>query len=58
MASSKRSGKKGKTKSSAASSDDDEDSMPIAASLTKGAKEKKPAKGQLKLTLLCVAHSV
>jgi hypothetical protein len=58
MASSKRSGKKGKTKSSAASSDDDEDSMPIAASLTNGTKAKKPAKGELKLTLLCVANSV
>ncbi len=40
------SGKKDKTKSSEASSDDDEDSMPIAASLTKGTKAKKAVKGQ------------
>jgi hypothetical protein len=49
MASNKRGEKKDKTTSSEASSDDDEDSMPIAASLTKGAKAKKPAKGQLYL---------
>jgi hypothetical protein len=33
------------TKLPAASSDDEEDSMPIAASLSKGTKVKKPAKG-------------
>ena len=40
-------GKKERTKSSEASSDDDEDSIPIAASLTKGTKAKKAAKGEL-----------
>jgi hypothetical protein len=45
MASEKRGGKKDKTSSAEGSSDDDEDSMPIAASLTKGTKGKKPAKG-------------
>jgi hypothetical protein len=40
------SGKTDKPKSFEASSEDDEDSMPIAASLTKGIKVKKAAKGQ------------
>ncbi len=35
-----------KTKLPAVSSDDEEDSMLIAASLTKGTKAKKPAKGE------------
>ncbi len=45
MASDKSGGKKDKTSSAEGSSDDDEGSMPIAASLTKGIKGKKPAKG-------------
>ena len=57
MARNKRGGKKENTKSSEASSDDDEDSIPIAASLTKGTKAKKAAKGELS-SPCCMSHAV